>query len=1186
MLRNISSKAASISILIAFSSLAFAGTNIWTETGPNASNARVELSANPSVAFARGGDKFWKSTDGGVTWVTKRAANTDNYPFTLDPSDENILLLQGTFYEGLLKSVDGGETFASVSSMETNGIKFSPDGSAVYALTTSSPYVRRSNDKGSTWSNTSDTGLPPPPASLGPIPTPFEIAIHPSNANIVYLGYRNDNAQGVYKTVDGGMNWTAATGLLGIYVNAIAIQPDDPTHVYIATDSGLYRSLDSGTSWNKVSDTSNSGIATTAVSAIAFDPANSAIIYVGGARRGEIFRSSDGGTSWQRRDQGIVATAITSLSVFPGGSGELLAGTTHTVYRTTNSGQSWTVSANGIRASNIETVSNGSKLRVGLSDGGVYESDDGSNWTPLNNAGLRDSLPNQQFSQILEIHDVGKLFLLTNNGALARSTDGGNSWLPRPATFNPLQNGSSGGFITESGTGPVHYAATYSGVLKTTDDGDTWSVSSSGISTPFVGSLAKNKDGSVLYAGTLNGGVFKSVDHGGSWVAVNNGLTSQNNLDIRSLAYDDVNDVLVVGTNDGLFASSNGGSSYTPLTNPFPGAQASIDTILVEDFLRGAIYVGMQGRVYRSVDSGMSWTELAAGASISTFRRISKLVGDGPGVIYVGAIYTGLDVFTVSPDLQLLATAPSAGNFAIGTQIPWSVTVTNNGPFAATFSNFSWQLPANISIVNPTSTRGTCTVSASKLFTCDFGVMQPGQTATVNMTISGDSGGTVHLNASAGEAELDLAPSNNSFTDSGMRFVEQVDLKTTLQASATTVNSGGTFDYTLTVVNNGTTIATGATIQTSFDARDQYSLVQGTLSGCTGSIAGTLQCPLPALAPGASAVYRWTVTPVPGGPRSASAAAIIDTDKSNDTDLTNNLSSTSLTVMQANDLAIAFAGVATSAPQGTAFSYTLTATNYGVIDANPVAAQIVLGDNLSFVSASGAACTDNNSVVSCDLGSLASGGSKDVVITVNPESPGTTTSTASISGPNLDPNISNNSASAALQITPVTDLSVTFTTLTGSIEQGASFAYTLTATNNSLNDANTITAHVTLSSQLKFEDASGATCTAAGGVVTCDLGTITAGSSKSVTINVTGVAAGMATGSADISGTDPDPDTTNNSASASKVTVSSPPAPPASGNTGGGGGGGGGAMDYFLLVALASMLLLMRLRKFRSFTAW
>ena len=99
---------------------------------------------------------------------------------------------------------------------------------------------------------------------------------------------------------------------------------------------------------------------------------------------------------------------------------------------------------------------------------------------------------------------------------------------------------------------------------------------------------------------------------------------------------------------------------------------------------------------------------------------------------------TGLKVFTVAPDMQLLASAPTPGTYAIGSQVPWNVTVRNNGPHAATFARFAWQVPAHVSIVNLTTSRGSCSVSQTRLLACDLGVMQPAAVANIAMSIRGE----------------------------------------------------------------------------------------------------------------------------------------------------------------------------------------------------------------------------------------------------------------------------------------------------------------------------------------------------------------------------------------------------------------------------------------------------------------
>lgn len=994
-----------------------AGTNRWTESGPNAAHiSHVEFAAGGnSVAFARGGDKFWKSADAGRTWTVLQRNNTYDFPFALDRSDANVILLAGPSGP-LLRSVDGGATFNEVTPIPFTSpyaLAFGTDGVA-YAGLSSAPNIRRSTDRGATWSSTSQSNLPTAGTSTNIIPVPYEIAVDPSNSDKVYLGYHHPDFPGIYRSTDGGVSWQGSSGLTGISVNAIAIHPLTPARLLVATSAGVYASSDAGASWARVPDATGSGVASMDMSSIAIDPAQPQVVYAGGTQRGELFSSADGGVTWTRRDTGIAASTVTALAPRPGASGEVLAATSHTLYRTTDAGVSWAPSADGIKAASISAVDNGSKLRVGLYDGGIYESVDGATWTPINNAALRERVPTRKFSPVVEIRDAARLFVSLEQDGVFASGDGGATWLAQPPSFNPFSRYNWGGFVTERGAGPVHYAGTSAGVYKTSDNGDSWVNASLGIAQPTIMAMARNTDGTQIFAGTFGGGLFKSSDGAASWTAINNGLTD---LHVKALAYDESgSNALLVGTNNGLFVSRDGGASYTRLPDALGGsAQPSIDAIVVEDFLRGSLYVAYQRRIFRSVDSGQTWTELSIDNPTPAFRTITGLVTDGPGVLYAGATYTGLHQYTVSPDMAILAQAPTPGTFPVGSQFPWQAQVRNNGPVAATFAGLRWQLGANTNVTSPTTSRGQCS-SSGQVLTCDFGVMQPGETADVAMTVRGISGGALRIQASAVAAELDRDTSNDTFADSGVRILEQVDLNTALSASVPSVNSSETFQYTLTVRNEGTTVATGAEFETSFDANDLYTLIAGSSDGCVGNAAGTLRCPLPTIGAGQSVTYTWTVRAVPGGQRSASAVVRIDPANSAESDTADNSAATTLNVIAANDLSVLVQPSVSSVTRDNQFNYALTVSNNGLIPVDGVSARLTLSNLVSYVSASSAACSNTSGVVTCDIGTLAPQATSTVTVTVRAATAGNAAAAAAVSGSNPDPDTGNNSVSAGVAI--------------------------------------------------------------------------------------------------------------------------------------------------------------------------
>ena len=1165
-------------LVLAHVGAAFSGTNRWTETGPEASDVRAKFSNNPDIAYARGGDKLWKSTNGGQDWVQLLSKNASWYPFAVDPTDPNVVIIgYGFFTDGLLRSIDGGETFTAGSYSWFTALEFSADATVVYGANSNltTPIVR-SFDKGATWTTMASAGLPTAPGTANYYPSVRALGVERSNVNTVYAGYQHPDYQGVYRSLDAGASWTPASGLMGITVNEIVSHPSIAGRVFAATSAGLFRSNDTGATWSRVADPSTTGVATVDMQSVAFDRVDSQMLFAGGAQRGEIFFSADGGASWTRRDTGVLANRINSLAARPGHSGEVLAGTSHTLYRTTNSAQNWAVSASGLRAANITSLQSGNRLRAGLADGGIYESLDGTTWTPLNNAALRARLPNGRFSGIADILEgTNRLFVMPAASAVLTSTTLGNTWQPLPPSYPTAILEHWGGLVELPGSGSDYLAGSNNGIYRTADNGVTWTWSSSGLPATTIRDFARNADGSALYAATFSYGVYKSTNNGTSWVVANNGLT---NLEIQVLEYDTVNDVLLVGTNHGLFASNDGGASYTTLTNPWPAAQMSVNGLVIEDFVHGAIYVGFQKLVYRSVDGGQSWTELSEGNPYTgTVIRITSMVSDGPGVLYLGNMYSGLQTYTVSPDVQIDAGPPANGALPIGTELPWQFIVRNAGPHASTFTQASWQVPANVDVLNLGTTRGNCSVSGSRRLNCDFGVLAVNQDATVTMTLRGNSGGVLDINVSAGSAEIDSAPANNNYTNGSVRFGAPVDLAATLTATPALVNSGSALAYTLVVSNNGPNAVTGGSFETSFDARDQYVLAQGSAAGCTGNVAGVQVCPLPPIATGASVTYRWTVTPQWGGARTPGVVVRADTQTSLDTNQANNTASATVNVVPITDLSTSITSAASTVLQGSPVALTATITNNSLIDAAGVTGTLTLSERMTFSSATGAVCTTTGNVVNCAVGVLGAGASRAITINVNAVSPGAAMNTFSALSAGPDPVLPNNSANVTVTVNPANDLSVTLAGA-ASATTGNTIVLTLTGNNLSANEATGVRAEVTLSALVTYASASGATCTVVAAVVGCDLGNIAGNASKVVSITVNAVTAGAATSGATITGANPDPNVANNAASVQTTLTSPPP----SGGGSSSSGGGGGAFDFASVLALLGFLGWSSYRRRRS----
>jgi hypothetical protein len=215
------------------------------------------------------------------------------------------------------------------------------------------------------------------------------------------------------------------------------------------------------------------------------------------------------------------------------------------------------------------------------------------------------------------------------------------------------------------------------------------------------------------------------------------------------------------------------------------------------------------------------------------------------------------------------------------------------------------------------------------------------------------------------------------------------------------------------------------------------------------------------------------------------------------------------------------------------------------------------------------------------------GGLATVSVTLNAVAAAAVNVTADVVSGNADRNSANNTDTEALTIAPVGDLGVTLTSSLATVQTSTPFTYTLTVSNAAGSDAANGTATVTLSNLLTYSSATGATCVGVGSVVTCNVGPLLADAVATVTLNVSGTAAGTATSSAGVTSSIADSSAGNNAVTAASVSITSPPPPPTlptPSPAGNGGGGGGGAFDYTTAMLLAALLAMTLYTRRRS--AW
>jgi hypothetical protein len=166
------------------------------------------------------------------------------------------------------------------------------------------------------------------------------LAMDPKNHNVVWAGSGENNHQrsvsygdGIYKTLDGGKSWKNMGLKESRQIGSIAIDPRNTNIVFVAAEGsvwgpggerGLYRTLDGGTTWEKVLNISEN----TGVNNVVIDPKNPDVMYatseqrrrhvhirIGGGPESALWKSTDAGKTWRKITSGIPEVEKGGMSI-------------------------------------------------------------------------------------------------------------------------------------------------------------------------------------------------------------------------------------------------------------------------------------------------------------------------------------------------------------------------------------------------------------------------------------------------------------------------------------------------------------------------------------------------------------------------------------------------------------------------------------------------------------------------------------------------------------------------------------------------------------------------------------------------------------------------------------------------------------------------------------------------------
>lgn len=479
---------------------------------------------DPNIVWMGSMGGPYKSTDGGGTWVSKRAGMptaTSGWGFTspvevvlFDPNNSSHLLAFGgthnswaagvvatTKFGAVWESTNGGENWSLKTTInpDANGkgsnicsACFSPGSSTILYASAKGSGMYKSTNGGTSWSPI-NSGLPNSGTGA------WRVAIHPTNASILWLGLIAKGG-GIYKSVNAGASWTfSATGITcdANYDQMfnVVVSKSNPNVLYGSNVSwsDLYKSTNGGSNWTKILSNTNNPAAPTSLSPQSFwlevDPANENTLYCNNSVT--IYKTSNGGSTW-----GI-------LSARTGGVSGSWQGTGYSGYVA--------------RRAKWNPYNTNHCFLMAMDDGKLMRSTDTANWF-MHGSGATDWRGGEDITFGSDGNTMYAHFGQWNDyDGIARSTTAGASW----TYVTAVGSGEPGGIYTNPTNTAQVWVLRGGRLYYSSNSGTSWSETNVAGDTNLLNFAADKNNPLTIYISsrsglfkTTNGSAFTKV---GSW---------------------------------------------------------------------------------------------------------------------------------------------------------------------------------------------------------------------------------------------------------------------------------------------------------------------------------------------------------------------------------------------------------------------------------------------------------------------------------------------------------------------------------------------------------------------------------------------------------------------------------------------------------------------------------------------
>ncbi len=472
-------------------------------------------------------------------------------------------------------------------------VEINPQNENEIWLGTASGGIFKSNDAGSTFSPVFDDAGS---LSIG------DIAFSKSNANIVYVGTGEANpgggslaydGNGIYKSDDGGGNWTHLGLEESGSVGRVVVDPENPDVAYVAamgylfannSERGVYKTTNGGNNWEQVLFLNDS----TGAIDLAMHPQNPDTIYA---------------VMWER---------VRRLEYFKyGGFGCGL-------YRSYNGGNNWEELENG-----LPTGYNVGRIGIGISESdpnilyaiyanrtgyfdGLFKSNDGGDtWIQTNDEALENiySSFGWWFGR-LKIDPQNPDIVYAIGLELFKTNDGGENWLEITGTAHVDQHEVA---VSPSSSELV-YLANDGGFYSSEDGGNDWNHNKTLPITQFYTTEIDATAPYRLYGGTQDNGTNRTLSgNPQAWAQIYGGDGFYCIVDYTDARY------VYAEYQYGNFArSTNYGSSFSSATNGISSSDRKNwnTPVVMNPQNPSSLYYGSH-RVYKSINKAISWNVIS-----------------------------------------------------------------------------------------------------------------------------------------------------------------------------------------------------------------------------------------------------------------------------------------------------------------------------------------------------------------------------------------------------------------------------------------------------------------------------------------------------------------------------------------------------------------------------------------------